>query len=387
MAQRRNSGDPPRTVLEQKIRERNETLTEFVDYGNRFARNIGETGTLSERNLKRLASGRKPNGEPIARPRAATARLLERIFGVGIDELLSPAAPTRDDAEPDLRQMLNASRRVDASILGLLGTQLNAMRQLDRQLGAVVVHDEVTTKMRQTRRLLSHTLAPGSRQQLAALLSEIGTLAGWQALDLGKTAQSWEYYENAKSAARESDLPAFEAHASAEQAFVLLDLGETAAAVDLLTVAYRRAQGSAERVLRAWLAAALGEALAAHGERSASLRWFDQAESLLPAEPSSAEGPYVALDPVHLARWRGNVLARVGKPEAVDVLASALGDLDPTFTRAETSLRVDLATALAAVGERQEARTQVRYAQSLAVSIGSARQQRRINRFIGSLRD
>ncbi|MFD2419750.1 hypothetical protein [Amycolatopsis pigmentata] len=158
-------------MLEQKIRERNETLTEFVDYGNRFARDIGEIGTLSERNLKRLASGRKPNGEPIGRPRAATARLLERSFGTGIDELLSPVASTHEDAEPDLRQALSASRRVDASVLGLLDTQLNAMRQLDRQLGAVVVHDEVTAKMRQTRRLLSHTLAPGSRQQLAALLS------------------------------------------------------------------------------------------------------------------------------------------------------------------------------------------------------------------------
>jgi hypothetical protein len=228
--------------------------------------------------------------EPITRPRAATARLFERIFGIGIDELLSPVTPTSDEAEPDLRQMRNTSRRVDSSVLALLGTQLDVMRQLDRQLGAIVIHDEVTVKLRQVRALTSHSLRPGSREQCAALLSEIGTLAGWQALDLGQTAQSWEHDENAKTAARESELPAFEAHASAEQAFVLLDLGETAAAVDLLTVAYRCAEGSAERVLRAWLTAALGEALAAHGERSASLQWFDQAEPLLPAESSSTEG-------------------------------------------------------------------------------------------------
>lgn len=378
MSHRHNSGGLPRTVLEQKIWERNETLLDFVEYGDRFAREIGESGTLSERNLKRLVSGRKPNGEPIGRPRAATARLLERIFGIGVDELLAPVEHTPADSEPDLHQMLSASRRVDSSVVALIRTQLDAMRQLDRRLGAVVVHDEVTAKVRQTSRLLSYSLTPDSRGQLAALLSEMTTLAGWQALDLGKLAESWQHYERAKSAAKESGLPAFEAYAAAEQAFVLLDLGETTSAVELLDATRRQAESATSRLLRAWLAAAHGEALAANRQRSASLLAFDIAAALLPATPSSREWPYVALDAVHLTRWRGHALARVGEPEAVDALSLALKQFDPTFTRAEAGLRVDLATAHVAAGEREQALVQIERAHSLAAGIGSVRQRRRI---------
>lgn len=78
-----------RTVLEQKIRERQQTLEEFADYVETFAREHDEPGTLSLRHLQRLAAGRGPNGRPLGSVRPATARLLERIFGLGMDELLA----------------------------------------------------------------------------------------------------------------------------------------------------------------------------------------------------------------------------------------------------------------------------------------------------------
>jgi|SRR5882757_8398192 len=78
---------------------------------------------------------------------------------------------------------------------------------------------------------------------------------------------------------------------------------------------------------------------------------FDTAAALLPIDTVDPDGLYVALDSVHLARWHGNALARFGDPEAVGLLTSALNRLDPTFTRAETGLHVDLATALVARNE------------------------------------
>ena len=60
---------------------------------------------------------------------------------------------------------------------------------------------------------------------------------------------------------------------------------------------------------------------------------------------------------MHLARWRGHALARFGHPDAITVLTDALNRLDPSFVRAETALRVDLATALAAGDKQDEART------------------------------
>ncbi|MEV6624958.1 hypothetical protein AB0M83_21240 [Amycolatopsis sp. NPDC051106] len=380
-------GPAPRTVLEQKIRERRQTLAEFARAAEEFARSFGEPGTLSERHLKRLAAGRQPDGTPVGRPRPATARLLERMLGLTIDELLArpDAALAVESGEHELRQRLSAACRVNAEVLAVLHSQLAAVRRLDRQLGAATAHDEVTTKIDQVTRLKSHSLTPGVRSQLSALLSELGTLAGWQALDMGSVAESWQFYERARATASESDDVAFEVHCAAEQAFVLIEVNQTASAVDLLDTVERRAQRTTGRLLRSWLAAAHGEALAADGQRSASLRAFDRAAGLLPSDTSPADGPYVVLDPVHLARWRGHALARIGEPEAVEVLSTALGCLDSTFTRAETALRVDLATAYAAIGAREQGRTHAAKAGALAIEIGSVRQQRRVDQLRAAL--
>ncbi|PXY33445.1 hypothetical protein BAY59_10165 [Prauserella coralliicola] len=370
-----------RTVLEHQIREvRRQTLQEFADDAERFARQHGEPGTLSLRHLERLVAGRGPNGRPLGNLRPATARLLERIFGMPVSELLSPPTShaTPDDGELELRARLGIAARVDGQVIDLLHEQLSGIRRLDRQLGAVVAHEEATMKANQVARLLRHSLMPAHREHLAALLSEVCTLAGWQALDAGQMSAAWQFYERARAAARESGSELFEVHAAAEQAFVLIDLGETAQAVELLSSAWEQARVSTPRILQAWLAAAYGEALAADGRRTQSLRAFDSSAALLPVSGADADRPYVALDAVHLARWRGHALARIGEIEAIEVLNSALDRLDPTFARAETSLRVDLASVFIARGESEQARHHAEHARVLASEIGSVRQQRRL---------
>lgn len=372
---------PPRTMLEQKIRERRQTLEEFAESAERFAREHGEAGTLGVRHLQRLVSGRGPEGRPLGPVRPATARLLEHMLGSSIDELLAPAPVTGepvDEATVELRQRLHASLQVDDAALTLLRDQLSSVRRLDRQLGAVIAHEEVCVKTDQVSALLDHSLPGRTREQLASLLSELHTLAGWQALDLGKTVQSWQHYEQAKRAARESGIEPFEIHTTAEQAFVLLDIGETRAAVNVLAATRRRAQAKSPKLLRAWLAAAHGEALAADDQRDESLRAFDAAFQSLPTDPHLEDGPYVALDNIHLARWRGHGLARNADPAAIGILTAALQDLHPTFTRAEVALRVDLATAYVSADDRDASQEEASKASFRARSIGSIRQQRRI---------
>ena len=373
---------PPRTLLEQRIRQLCMTYEEFVHHAETFARDNREPGTLSLRHLQRLVSGR-----PLGPLRPATARLLERLLGEPIATLLAPPGTVTDKSEDpanELRQLFDAARRVDRSVITLLHQQLDAIRCLDRQLGAIIVRDELTTKIHQVHRLTAHSLAPGAREPLAALLSEMHTLAGWQALDLGDVPHSWRHYEHSRSAAAQSNSIPHEAHAAAEQAFVLIDAEATGDAVDLLDGARRLADAASPRVLRSWLAAAYGEALAAHGDRTASLRAFDRAAELLPEDPVD-ERPYVALDTVHLARWRGHALARSGHPDAITVLTNALSHLDPSFVRAEAALHVDLATAHAANGERGEARTHADHAAQLATQLGSTRQRRRITTLLAAV--
>ncbi|MGH3856650.1 MAG: hypothetical protein ACRDR6_24825, partial [Pseudonocardiaceae bacterium] len=318
---------PARTLLEQRIRERHMTFEEFVRHAEVFARDHHESGTLSLRHLQRLVSGRSPGAL-----RPANARLLERLLGEPITALLAPPKTTtaHDSNNPatELRQLLDTARRVDHTTITLLHQQLDAIRRLDRQLGAIVVRDELNTKIRQVERLTTHSLAPGTREPLAALLSEMHTLAGWQALDLGDLPDSWHHYEHARSAAAQSGSTPHESYAVAEQAFVLIDAGTTGDAVDLLDVARRRGEAASPLALRAWLAAAHGEALAANGDRTASLHAFDHAAALLPSDATDGR-PYIALNPVHLARWRGHALARFGHPDAITVLTAALTQLDP----------------------------------------------------------
>lgn len=80
----------PRTLLEQMLWERRQTYEEFVEFAEGFAREHGEPGTLSVRHLARLVAGAHPDGRPLGPVRPATARLLERIFGLSITELLAP---------------------------------------------------------------------------------------------------------------------------------------------------------------------------------------------------------------------------------------------------------------------------------------------------------
>ncbi|GAB1509792.1 hypothetical protein [Actinophytocola sp. KF-1] len=83
-----------RTLLEQMIKERRQTFEEFAEFAEVFAREHGESGTISLRHLQRLVAGRGTGGEPLGAVRPATARLLERIFGVSVEELLSPPVET-----------------------------------------------------------------------------------------------------------------------------------------------------------------------------------------------------------------------------------------------------------------------------------------------------
>ena len=109
--------------------------------------------------------------------------------------------------------------------------------------------------------LLTYRAEP-QRPALVGVLVEASTLAGSQALDRAALGQAWTHYERAKVAACEAESPSLLAHATAEQAFVLIDLDEPTAA-DQLAHARSIANGTATPLLRAWLAAAHGETLAA----------------------------------------------------------------------------------------------------------------------------
>jgi hypothetical protein len=90
--------------------------------------------------------------------------------------------------------------------------------------------------------------------------------------------------------------------------------------------------------------------------------------------------PFIVLNEPHLARRRGNALARLGFEDAIADLYTALQDGGAVTDRGAAGLRCDRAQALARRGDYDEARTHALEARRLARRSGSVRQRQRIDR-------
>ena len=316
------------------------------------------------------------------------ADLLTAAFGVPFaagrpsEEIADRAAtyPTADE----LRARLDQVRAVvDSQLVDLLEAHTDGLRALDRRLGARKLLAQTKAHVGQVTDLLTYALPGGVRPALAAAAAEAAALAGWQALDLGRPDDAWLLHETAKTAARECEAPAVLAHVTAQQAYALLDVDKPADSLALIQHAREAADGEVPGVMHGWLWAALAESLAAVGEEGRCRRALDEAARLI-AHSDGEQLPYLFLDPVHLARWRGHCLARLGCAEAVNDLASALADLDPSFTRAASGLHCDLALAYSQRGEHDAALAHAGEAAQLAAQTSSARQRRRISELLTS---
>lgn len=339
------------------------------------ARNIP---VMSEAALKVKISRWENGHEQVSEP---YRRLFRELYGRTNAELGFPPEEIDEDAE-QLRDRLAHARSVDAETVALFRQQVEGARRLDRKHGSVAVLDQLRSQSDQLGELLGYSTLLGHREELAAVLADASALAGWEALDRNALGSAWQHHETAKAAAREAGAPHLLAYATAQQAIVLLDLGETATAVEQLAAARDVARSTAGQLLRAWLAAAHGEALAATGDRDGALRAFDEADALLPSDPADPALPFLFLAGAHLDRWRGHALARLGEPDAIDQLTDALPRLPADFTRARAGMLVDLAYAHAAHGDRDIALDYSRQARRLASQIKSDRQLRRLSGLI-----
>jgi tetratricopeptide (TPR) repeat protein len=317
------------------------------------------------------------NGRPVEDERYQ--RLFCQLYGrtraeLGFDE------DKVDESVEELRARLHVARTVDGPTVALFRAQVEAARRVDRRFGAVTQLEAVRAQMADVERLLRFGVTASERPALAGALVEAATLAGWEALDRAALRAAWDHHEVALLAAREAESPALLAHAMAQQAMVLVDLGEAEIAVDRVVEARKLAGGSVSHLLSAWLAAAEGEIRAAAGDPSGALRAFDDADGLIPPEPQDPDLPFLFLADGHLDRWRGHVLAQVGDERAIEQLEGVLERLPSDFVRARASTLVDLAVATAAAGDRDGALHYSSEARLVAGRVASTRQLRRLGR-------
>jgi tetratricopeptide (TPR) repeat protein len=284
--------------------------------------------------------------------------------------------PAAQDSE--LLQRITAAKGIDSTVMSVLQGETDAIRLLDRRMGAPAVAAKLEAHISHLQVSLSYSLRPGNRQQLAAVLADASALAGWQAIDMGRLSRSWGHFERAIRAAREADDNCLLAFSAGEQAYVLLDLKQPAEALAVVQATYEETRAAVPHQIRGWLLAAKAEMAAAAGQETECRRALDLAAREVSYGPSGDDLPYLALNETHLARWRGNCLVPFGDPQVADELGVVLDAMDGSFARAEAGLRCDMAAALYVRGERDEARRHLKKAGELAQLTGSARQRRRI---------
>lgn len=364
-----------RTLLQRARREHGWTADATVGRLIGLARVAGVP--VASRSSLATQLSRWENGRPIEDERYQ--KLFCQLYGRTRVELGFDAEEV-DESVEELRSRLHVARGVDRPTVELFRAQVEAARRVDRRFGGITQLEAMRAHMADVERLLRAGAAPGERPALAGVLVEAATLAGWEALDRVALRAAWDHHEVALSAAREAESSSLLAHAMAQQALVLVDLGEHEIAVERVVEARAQAGGGVSRLLGSWLAAAEGEIRAAGSDRSGALRAFDAADALIPAEPQDPELPFLFLADGHLDRWRGHVLAQVGEESAASQLANVLDRLPPDFVRARASTLVDLAVAHAAAGDRDAALHYSAEARRVAGRVASSRQLRRLGR-------
>jgi tetratricopeptide (TPR) repeat protein/transcriptional regulator with XRE-family HTH domain len=293
-------------------------------------------------------------------------------------ELLSGASWRSPHREPSADSTVGPGK-VGTELLNTLDTMTEGYRRLDRQLGAASVFDDSTHHLQRLVRLKDASMATEHRRRLAAAAGEVGSLAAWQALDLGRPGAAWSYYCLATRAAREAGDRELHAYVVAETSYVLLFGGQVRQALSLVKRARHLARWTTPR-LRAWLAAAHAEASAIAGNAGETLRALDQAdEAFQQVEPGSGPRWLAYFDKAHLVRWKGHCLVLVGQLEtAFAVLQEALDSVDASFVRARAGALVDLATLHFQQGEVEETCNVLGQAFRLARETHSTKNQRRI---------
>ncbi|MPZ96231.1 MAG: XRE family transcriptional regulator [Propionibacteriales bacterium] len=313
--------------------------------------------------------------------------LFRSIYGLTDEELFGaePVASSEQQSEYDLfAERISSARAVGPETAEVFAQQTDALRAADCHLGVAPLLDQMATHLSTLENALSHAIVPSVRRPLAAVLADAAAIAAWQALDIGVINRAWSYHEKARAAALEAQDVVLLTHAMAQQAMVLLEVGDVASARELAQVALDEAGTKVPERFRAWLHAAEAEVCSVADDASACRRGFDVARELVPAGDDAVEPgmPFIILNASHLARWQGNALARLGDPDAVDHLYRALDGNGAITSRAKAGLHCDLATAHLQRGERDDASEHASRARKLARQAGSIRQQRRVDKLL-----
>jgi len=291
--------------------------------------------------------------------------------------LVVPEVDTGSD-EATLRIRFQKATSLTAEEKAQLIQATGELRSLDRRGNDPDTVASMHAHVETLHVLLTDTFNPADRLVLARTLGDAEAIAGWSALDRGRPRESLTHLTSAVAVAAFGEDRSLQVFASAQRAFVLIDLGEYQQAEDLVRELLALHRRSLPSGLIAWLFGALAEAAAMNRNGALCKDALDRGRKMLERGEPGDEHPYVVLNEGHFTRWEGSCLAKLGDPEAVDLLDHVRRDIPPSFDRALGGVLVDLLQAYIAQDELEAARAVFEVATATAGTVGSVRQLNRL---------
>ena len=293
-------------------------------------------------------------------------------------QLVGRTAGARPSDETTFLAELEQAQSLRPQDTKLLIRATDELRLLDRrgnQPGTVAI---MARHIACLNRLFDASIDPLARLDLASTFADASAIAGWAALDRGWIRNSLEHFSTAIFAARYAEDRPLSAFASAQRAYVFIDLGRFDSAQKVIANVIQTDGKSVPSDLAAWLYGTQAETAAANGDADLCKRSLDLGRKRLAQAGSSGECAYVVLNELHFERWAGSCLAKLGDREAIDSLETVRSELHPDFARALGGVLVDLTQAYVAQGELDAASNTFTSAVLLTSRVGSLRQLNRL---------
>ena len=146
----------PRTVLEELLRQQDQTYEEIARDFETVAQQLGEHGvSISSRHLRRLASGERTGTTP------ATRRVLQAMFNRKMDELLQPW-PGGEPAEDESRASRRSSGAARLEILAAAAQRAHGFALLTQTSVTGELMEQLYDDVSQLARMYSSPAAPGN---------------------------------------------------------------------------------------------------------------------------------------------------------------------------------------------------------------------------------
>ncbi|WP_431774413.1 helix-turn-helix domain-containing protein [Streptomyces cucumeris] len=246
------------------------------------------------------------------------------------------------------------SEPADSGQAATLRVATTAFRRLDGTTPSRQLSEPVLAHLRLTQSITGDADTPEQRARLAAVGSEVASLAGWLAWDMHDIGSARTWYGASIKAAHTSGNRLLTAYQFGSLAGFEADAGNAAQGLSLVRRAHRQLGEAAPAIATAWLATVEALSHAAAGDRPAAEGALDRAARSTDAIQAEQPPPWpwvFGFTHTKVAATRLTCGARLGLPSWVtasqDAAASALTS---SHEKQRALLMLDLASAQAAAG-------------------------------------